>query len=144
MRKKKTALAALCLGLFFRVQSGAAADQARITSAQLGLGVTPQFDIVNPSAEFTPDTPKIYCAWKGEGMKSGTPVRGVWIAEDVGKAAPANYKIDQTSFNPLGSKTAGSFALSKPNKGFPVGKYRLEIYVGNDLLKTVPFTIKAK
>ena len=38
----------------------------------------------------------------------------------------------------------GYFSLSKPNNGFPVGKYRLEIYMGNDLLKTIIFTVKPK
>ena len=142
--KRKTALAVICLG-FFYVELGVAAEQARITDAQLGLGVTPQFDIVNPATEFSPDTPKIYCAWKAEGLKSGSSVRGVWIAEDVGKAARPNFKIDEAIFTPpIGKASAGAFMLSKPNKGFPVGKYRLEIYVGNDLLKTVPFTVKPK
>ena len=34
------------------------------------------------------------------------------------------------------------FSLSKPTKGWPVGKYRLEIYVGADLTTTAKFTIK--
>jgi hypothetical protein len=34
------------------------------------------------------------------------------------------------------------FPLSKPTKGRPVGNYRLEIYVGDELAKTVKFTIK--
>ena len=143
MRSKTTA-AAVCLGILLGAWPVIAAGQARITNAQLGLGLTPQFNIVNPKTEFTPDTPKIYCAWKAEGLKSGTQLRGVWIAEDVGKVAPPNFKIDEASFTSPGSIAQGSFALSKPNKGFPIGKYRLEIYVGSDLAKTVPFTIKAK
>lgn len=142
--KSRVIAAAVGLGILLGAWPGTAAGQARIANAQLGLGVTPQFNIVNPGTEFTPDTPKIYCAWKAERLKSGTQLRGVWIAEDVGKAAPANFKIDQASYTSLGSSAQGSFSLSKPNKGFPVGKYRLEIYVGSDLAKTVPFTIKAK
>lgn len=67
MKEKKTAAAGICVGLFLCLQLGTAAGQARISSAQLGLGITPQFDIVNPTTEFSPDTPKIYCAWKAEG-----------------------------------------------------------------------------
>ena len=37
----------------------------------------------------------------------------------------------------------GDFAFSKPTKGWPVGKYRVEIYVNDDLAKTVKFTIEA-
>jgi len=72
-----------------------------------------------------------------------TQLRGVWIAEDVGKVAPPNYKIDEaTRAVPFANE--GSFSLSKPSDGFPPGKYRLEIYIGNDLMKTVPFTVKTK
>ena len=142
--RSKTKAAAVCLGILLGAWPVIAAGQARITKAQLGAGVTPNFDIISPATEFNPDTAKIYCAWKAEGLKSGTQLRGVWIAEDVGKAAPPNFKIDEASFTSPGISAQGNFALSKPNKGFPVGKYRLEIYVGSDLAKTVPFTIKAK
>ncbi|HEY6249261.1 MAG TPA: hypothetical protein VI685_04835 [Candidatus Angelobacter sp.] len=143
--KHKTSATAICLGLFLCIQTGVAVGQGRITKAELGTGITDKYEIVNPTSQFTLETAKIYCAWKAEGLKSGTSVRGVWIAEDVGKVAPANYKIDEATFNPsIGSPNEGSFTLSKPNNGFPVGKYRLEIYLGKDLAKTVPFTVKAK
>ena len=54
-----------------------------------------------------------------------------------------DYKIDEAAAKVL-IANEGYFSLSKPNSGFPVGKYRLEIYMGKDLLKTVPFTVKAK
>ncbi|HWX55155.1 MAG TPA: hypothetical protein VN176_11255 [Verrucomicrobiae bacterium] len=125
--------------------AGEASGQARVTQAVLGLGTTEKYEIVNPTSEFKPDTPKIYCAWKVEGAKSGTPVRGVWIAVDVGSVAPPNYKIDEATFTPpIGSPDNGSFALSKPNTGFPPGKYRLEIYLDKTLAKTLSFTVKGK
>ena len=34
------------------------------------------------------------------------------------------------------------FSLNKPTKGWPVGKCRLQIYVGDDLATTAKFTIK--
>jgi len=34
------------------------------------------------------------------------------------------------------------FSLSKPTKMLAGGKYRLEIYVGDDLVTTATFTIK--
>ncbi len=132
-----------CLGVCLCIWPEPAAGQARITKALLGTGATDKYEIVNPATEFLPDTPKIYCAWTAEGVKAGTPVRGVWIAEDVGNVAPANYKIDEATLN-LPFVDKGTFSLSKPNNGFPVGKYRLEIYLGKDLVKTVRFTVKAK
>ena len=119
------------------------ATNARITRAEMGTGTTDKYEVVNPTTVFAPDTPKIFCVWKAEGVKIGTQLRGVWIAVDVGKVAPPNYKIDEATLNvPFANQ--GSFSLSKPNNGFPAGKYRFEIYAGSDLIKTVPFTVKAK
>jgi hypothetical protein len=143
MRKEALGVVGFCLGLFLCAWPEIAAAQPRITKAVLGTGATAKYEIVNPTTEFAPDTPKIFCAWRAEGVKTGTPVRGVWIAEDVGKVAPPNYKVDETTLN-LPFANEGTFALSKPNKGFPPGKYRLEIYLGKDLAKTLPFTVRAK
>ena len=128
--------------MFFCVWLAIAADQPRITKAVLGTGVTDTYEIINAASEFPPDVPKIFCAWKAEGV-TNEKLRGVWIAEDVGKVAPPNYKIDEATLN-VARASAGSFSLSKPDNNFPVGKYRLEIYIGDDLAKTVPFAIKAK
>lgn len=141
--RKNAVSATWSLGLLLCFWPLITAEQGRVTQAVLGTGATADMEIVNPATEFAPDIPKIYCAWKVEGVKGGTPVRGVWIADDVGKVAPPNYKIDEATVTlPIINK--GTFALSKPNKGFPVGKYRLEIYLGKDLAKSVPFTVKAK
>jgi len=112
-----------------------------ITKAEMGTGASSNYDVQGATTKFAPNTPKIFCVWKAEGIKANTPLRGVWIAEDVGTAAPANYKIDEATLN-LANANQGSFNLSKGEKDFPVGKYKVEIYIGNDLAKTVPFTIE--
>ena len=143
MKHRIISVATFCLVLILGTTIAVA--QGTISSAVLGTGVTAKFEIINPTNVFSPDTPMIYCAWKTQGLKAGTNVRGVWIAEDVGNAAKPNFKIDEATFTPpMGVASAGSFALNKPNKGFPVGKYRLEIYLGSTLAKTVPFTVKQK
>src|ERR1017187_2543363 len=86
---------ACCLGMILVVQPGATQGAGRITKAELGTGLTEHYEIVNPATEFRPDTAKIVCVWKAEGILKGTSVRGVWIAEDVGNVAPPNYKIDE-------------------------------------------------
>lgn len=92
---------------------------------------------------FTADAPKLYAAFKTEGAKTGDKIRGVWIADDVGDAAPKGTKIDEKSLNAEGDTDDGEFSLSKPTNGWPVGKYHLEIYVNDDLATKVKFTIKA-
>jgi len=141
MKKSGLRITALWLSLMLSAWPASAAAEGRITKAVLGTGRTDKYEIVNPTTEFQPDTAQIVCVWKSEGVKPGTPVRGVWIAEDVGSVAPPNFKIDEAS---SALYVEGSFYLSKPNKGFPVGKYRLEIYLGKELAKIVAFTVKAK
>jgi hypothetical protein len=74
-------------------------------------------------------------------VKSRASMRSAWIAEDVGKMAPPNYKIGEET---LKNGISGSFTLSKPTKGFPVGKYRLELYLEGKLTITVGFTVSAR
>jgi hypothetical protein len=90
---------------------------------------------------FESDVPKIYAAFTGDAIKEGDKVRGVWIADDVGDAAPKNTKIDEATVTAAKANVEGSFSLSKPDKGWPAGKYRLELYVGDKLAQTLKFTI---
>jgi len=97
-----------------------------------------------PATTFGADVPKLYAFFKTKGTEKGEKLRGVWIAEDVGDAAPANTKIDEATLTADQDDFYGAFSLSKPNKGWPVGKYRVEIYDGDELATTVEFTIGAR
>lgn len=97
-----------------------------------------------PATSFAADVPKLYAFFKTKGTEKGEKLRGVWIAEDVGEAAPSNTKIDEATLTADQDDFYGAFSLSKPNKGWPVGKYRVEIYDGDELATTVQFTIGAK
>lgn len=96
-----------------------------------------------PATTFTADTPKLYAFFRSKGTAKGDKLRGIWIAEDVGEAAPANTKIDEATVTGDADDFHGAFSLSKPDKGWPVGKYKVEIYSGDELATTVKFTITA-
>jgi hypothetical protein len=83
------------------------------------------------TTSFAPDTSKVFALFKTKGAQQGDKIRGVWIAEDVGGAAPANSKIDEKALTMDGDTDDGDFSLSKPTKGWPAGKYRLEIYLND-------------
>jgi hypothetical protein len=93
---------------------------------------------------FPADTPKLYALFKTKGMKDGDKIRGTWIAIDVGDEAPPNTKLDERTFDAEGDTDDGEFTLNKPTDGWPVGKYRIEIYVNAELATSVKFTIKAE
>ena len=96
-----------------------------------------------PVTTFESDTPELYAMFKKQGIKNGDKVRGVLIAEDVGNAAPANTKVLEPTLDLDGDTEDGEFNFSKPDNGWPVGKYRVEIYVNDKLADTVKFTVKA-
>ncbi len=92
---------------------------------------------------FATTTPKIivFCRIAG---KAQTPTQAVWIAEKVTNVS-ANFKIDKAEVK-LPVTTKGllhndmNFSLSKPNKGWPKGQYRVEIFVASGPGKPYPNT----
>ena len=92
---------------------------------------------------FTPDTFKIYALFKTKGAKNGDKIRGVLIAEDVGSVAPPNTKVLETKIDMEGDTEDGDFNFSKPTKGWPTGKYRVEIYLNDKLATTAKFSVNA-
>jgi hypothetical protein len=84
----------------------------------------------------------LFALFKTHGIQGGNKIRSVWIAEDVGEAAPKETKIDDLTLEVEGDTDDGVFSLSRPDKGWPVGKYRLEIYVGDKLVATKKFSVE--
>jgi hypothetical protein len=96
-----------------------------------------------PTTTFAGDTPKIFALFKTKGVQDGDKLRGVWIADDVGDAAPKGSKIDEETITADGDTDDGAFSLSKPTNGWPAGKYHVEIYANDELATKVKFTIEA-
>jgi hypothetical protein len=94
-----------------------------------------------PATTFPPGHPKIFARWQGETLQKGDKIRGVWIAEDVGDVAPPNYKMDEVTLTADGPRAFGTFTMTKPTKGWPIGKYRVEFYQGDQLVETLKFEI---
>ena len=114
--------------------------KAGVLSVKVRMTAGPQD---TPSTTFASNTPKLYAIFKTEGAKAGDKIRGVLIAEDVGDVAPANTKVLETILEMDGDTETGDFTFSKPTNGWPVGKYRLKVYVNDELATTANFTIKA-
>ncbi|MDQ2868488.1 MAG: hypothetical protein M3R59_08795 [Verrucomicrobiota bacterium] len=89
---------------------------------------------------FTSTIPRIFLRWQTQSLPEKTKLRCVWIAEDVGDAAPKDYHVEETSLVP--SEPAGAFIVSRPTDGWPPGKYRVELYAGERLAATAAFTIE--
>ena len=102
---------------------------------------------------FSKSTPVIYIIWKSDQLKQGQKIKSVWIADDTNNVAPANYKIDEAEMvladgmkgkilsHLPGTFWDGKFSITKPNNGWPIGKYHADIYVDGTLVKTVKFNV---
>jgi hypothetical protein len=103
---------------------------------------------VGPTDHFDAAVPVVYVTYKTTDLpKTGDAYAIQWIAEDVGSAAPANTVI-ATLNEPVKDIAAGATSytvnthLTRPNKGWPVGKYRVEVKLGDKLVTTAHFTIQ--
>jgi hypothetical protein len=93
------------------------------------------------ATEFPATIPKLFARWQGNGLAPHSNIRAVWIADDVGDAAPAGYKVSEASMTAAQPNSFGTFTITRPTKGWPVGKYHLQLYVNDAAAESVPFTI---
>lgn len=116
---------------------------ANITQAVLAKDITgDNFEPVDPTSTFPTDQPVINLVVTVANAPSETKVKTVWTAVDVGEAAPANTKIDEAELAMDASGNA-HFTLSLPNSGaWPVGKYKVEIYLNDKLDRALEYAIE--
>src|SRR4051812_18284394 len=62
---------------------------------------------------FTTDVHKIRAIWKGAGLKAGDKLHAVWIADDVGEAAPKHTPITASDVTAYKPDDDGIFALGR-------------------------------
>lgn len=95
------------------------------------------------ATKFRADSLKIYAFWKGDALKAGDTVRGVRIAEGIGRTALKDSKITEASTMAYKPDDDGIFSILRPKGGWPIGNYRCELYVGSKLAETLKFTIES-
>jgi hypothetical protein len=125
------------------VACSASFSTANISNAVLAKDVTTDFQPVEPTTTFPTDQAVIHLVVTLKNVPSDTTVKAVWTAVDVGDAAAANTEIDQLekTINDSGNI---DFTLSLPSTGvWPVGKYKVELYLDGKLDKTLDFTVAA-
>ena len=91
---------------------------------------------------FTPKTAKIFVNFDVEDIPAGVKITSKWIAIDSHGVAPPNYLIDSADLMSVAKMDSGTFSLSRPTTGFPVGSYRVDIFVNGNLAKSAKFTVE--
>jgi len=90
---------------------------------------------------FTTTTPEIFCSVKLSNAPKDTAVKAAWICEKAEGADLNNYVIDTWSKSTEGTGYIFS-ALSRPNNGWPAGKYKVVWSINGKERLTVPFTVQ--
>jgi hypothetical protein len=94
-----------------------------------------------PKTTFVTNTAKIFGRWQGSSLKAGDVIRAIWIAEAFGKEE-RDAKITEGRVTADRPDERGIFSLARPEGGWPIGRYRLEIYIGEKLAAAVKFKIE--
>ncbi len=89
---------------------------------------------------FAPQTAKIFLRTKLVDVPSGSRVKSDWIAEKT-QVAPPNYKIDSVEMKvgPMGN--SANFNFSKPTAGWPLGDYRIDLFIDDKPAGQVKFKV---
>ena len=124
------------------VACSASYSTANIPNAVLAKDVKgDNFDPVDPTSTFPTDQPVIHLVVTLKNAPSDTKVKAVWTATDVGAAAPAGTVIDQAEITMDASGNV-HFTLSRPDSGvWPVGKYKVDVYLDGKLNKTLQYEV---
>ncbi|MDQ6912543.1 MAG: hypothetical protein M3128_06665 [Verrucomicrobiota bacterium] len=95
-----------------------------------------------PAAEIKSDAENIFVRWNGENLPIHSVVRIAWVAEDVGDVAWPNFVVDETKTE-ISTPTFGArFTLSRPKDGWAPGKYRVDLYLDDQLQSAAKVTIR--
>ncbi len=86
---------------------------------------------------FASSDPSVYCVWKAETAMKGEKVRVAWYSE----GGKDKKLTENTQAIPGAGSAGGSAHIEKPAGGFPVGKYRADVYDDGKLAKSLKFTI---
>ena len=112
-------------------------------SATLALGVSPNHEAVNPTTTFSPDAPVIYVAFRAGQVQPGSRLKAVWTVVNVGTAAPPNTPLAETAVV-LPGAAPGSFRFSRGTQPWPVGDYKVELYLNDQGVLTMPYKVVSR
>lgn len=127
---------------------------AEMGSEKMGTFVCKEYKddaCADETARFPLDAPVVHVSYKTTTIpKNGEVYKMQWIAEDVGKAAKPNTVVATVekkveNLPDFGVKNYSVHTeLSKPTAGWPAGKYRVEIKLGDTLVTTARFEMAAE
>lgn len=115
--------------------SGFSITTANIQNAHLSTDV-------NDSAQttsYTPSDKTFYCFFELKNAPESTVVKGTWTLVSA-EGYSANTEIDSATVT--GSDNTYYFSLDRSADAWPVGQYKIDLYIDDNLVQTVEFEVK--
>ncbi len=94
------------------------------------------YEVVTACDTFAVDTPVIYLITQLRTAPKGTNITAEWWYVDqeifIDSATLESTEVNQTLM----------FSLSRPDKGWPTGAYQVKLYLNDEEVETVDFTVE--
>lgn len=88
---------------------------------------------------YSPEAPAFYCYFDLNNAPDDTVVKGVWTLVSADGYDP-NQEID--SADVTGSDDTYYFSLGGSTDPWPVGEYKIDLYLNGELIQTINFTVQ--
>ena len=113
---------------------------AKLSEATMCLGVDTQNKPVNATNSFGVNTPEIFCSAKLSNAPDDTEVLSEWVYVKGEVAGVTDYIIDTLPLTADGTQYL-QFSMPRPDGGWPIGEYKLNLYVDGKDAVSLPFTV---
>lgn len=114
---------------------------------EMVMGQLRSFEIVpvRPARTFTADVPEIFVVFRVLPHYNSYRVLGRWFVEK-GEGVPANFLLGTDAMSLAAEDDSGYLLLKRPTGGWPLGDYKVEIHVGEEIsgnshVGTLRFTV---
>ena len=111
------------------------ASTANISNAHMA---TDESDSTQTTA-YSPDAQTFYCFYDLKNAPDDTVVKGVWILVSA-EGYEANSEIDSAEIT--GADDSYYFSLDRAAEAWPVGQYKIDLYINDKLSQTVEFQVQ--
>jgi len=128
------ALAVLAL-ILSSLACEASASTANISNAHMAVDEADSAE----TAVYAPDAPSFFCYFDLNNAPDDTVVKGVWTLISAEGYDP-NQEIDSAEMT--GGDNTYYFSLDGAAEPWPVGQYKIDLYLNDELVQTVNFEVQ--
>ena len=121
--------------VFASVACEFSASTANITNAHMSLDEGDTQAVTG----YAPDAPAFFCYFDLNNAPDDTVVKGVWTLVSA-DGYDANQEIDSAEIT--GSDNSYYFSLGGSSDPWPVGQYKIDLYLNDELVQTINFEVQ--